>query len=130
MCRGTVREAVFYTAGSPFQGWSWIPRGGLHSIIRSLDPTIPRRSSILKPLSLLIALCCFSLSLASPANHRQAQPAAQFTLDQVMSAPFPSDLVAGPGARLAWVTNSKGARNVWLAEPPDYNGRQLTTYTE
>src|SRR5579884_1797123 len=55
---------------------------------------------------------------------------ARFTLEQVMSAPFPSDLKAGPGGRVAWVLNARGVRNVWVAEPPDYRGRQITKYTE
>ena len=55
----------------------------------------------------------------------------QFTLDQVMSAPFPSDLVAAPaGGKVAWVLNAKGVRNVWIAEPPSYKGKQLTSYDE
>ncbi len=48
-----------------------------------------------------------------------------------MSAPFPSDLVASPiGGKVAWVLNSRGARNIWVAEPPEYRGRQLTSYAE
>jgi dipeptidyl aminopeptidase/acylaminoacyl peptidase len=54
----------------------------------------------------------------------------RFTLEQVMSAPFPSDLQAGPGGRVAWVLDVRGVRNVWVAEPPDYRGRQVTKYTE
>lgn len=42
---------------------------------------------------------------------------APFTLDQVISAPFPSGLVAAQGhPRVAWVMNARGARNVWVAE--------------
>jgi dipeptidyl aminopeptidase/acylaminoacyl peptidase len=48
-----------------------------------------------------------------------------------MSAPFPSDLVGSPsGGKVAWVLSAKGARNIWIAEPPAYKGRQLTTYTD
>ncbi|MDQ6652623.1 MAG: prolyl oligopeptidase family serine peptidase [Acidobacteriota bacterium] len=48
-----------------------------------------------------------------------------------MSAPFPSNLVAAPiGGGVAWVQNAKGVRNIWVAEPPEYKGRQLTAYTE
>ena len=55
---------------------------------------------------------------------------APFTLDQVMSAPFPTDLVAAHGhPRVAWVMNAKGSRNVWVAEGPDYAGRAVTTFT-
>ncbi len=53
-----------------------------------------------------------------------------FTLADVMSAPFTSGLVAAPyGDRLAWVQNSEGARNVWVAEGPDYQGRMITAFT-
>ncbi len=54
-----------------------------------------------------------------------------FTLDQVTSAPFPNNLVAAPsGGKVAWELNARGARNLWIAAPPDYRGRQITTYTE
>jgi len=52
-----------------------------------------------------------------------------FTLEQVLSAPFPSDLTAArTGGAVAWVFDAKGARNVWIAEPPDYRGRAVTSY--
>jgi dipeptidyl aminopeptidase/acylaminoacyl peptidase len=58
-------------------------------------------------------------------------PAKRFTLDQIMSAPFPTDLTAAPkGGAVAWVLNQKGARNLWAAEAPDYKGRQLTNYRD
>ena len=60
---------------------------------------------------------------------RAAAPAAPFTIEQAISAPFPSDLTASPtGSKLAWVFDEKGARNVWVAEAPDYHGRRLTNY--
>src|SRR3974377_860236 len=55
-----------------------------------------------------------------------------FTLEQVLSAPFPSGLTAAAhGGRVAWVFNAKGVRNVWVAEGPDLaaTGRQVTHYT-
>ena len=59
---------------------------------------------------------------------------ARFTLEQVMSSPFPTDLVASPyGRRLAWVFNTGGARNVWVAEPDAagrYQARALTRYSQ
>jgi dipeptidyl aminopeptidase/acylaminoacyl peptidase len=52
-----------------------------------------------------------------------------FTIEQVLSAPFPSDLVASPaGGAVAWAVDARGARNVWIAEPPDYRGRAVTSY--
>lgn len=48
-----------------------------------------------------------------------------------MSAPFPTDLTAAPkGATVAWVLDQNGARNIWVAEAPDYKGRRLTNYHE
>ena len=77
----------------------------------------------MKKLSLLsVVFCLVALSI-----HAQDK----FTLEQVMSAPFPSDLSASKsGAKVAWVLSAKGARNVWVAEPPAYKGRQLTSYAE
>jgi dipeptidyl aminopeptidase/acylaminoacyl peptidase len=58
-------------------------------------------------------------------------PAKRFTLEQIMSAPFPTGLTAAPkGGAIAWVLNQKGARNLWAAEAPDYKGRQLTNYRD
>jgi dipeptidyl aminopeptidase/acylaminoacyl peptidase len=46
-----------------------------------------------------------------------------------MSAPFPTDLTAAPkSGAVAWVLDQNGARNIWLAEAPDYKGRRLTDY--
>ena len=54
-----------------------------------------------------------------------------FTLDQVMSAPFPSaPVVSSTGGKIAWVYNARGVRNIWVAEPPAYRGHSVTAYTE
>ena len=53
-----------------------------------------------------------------------------FTLEQVLSAPYPSDLVSAKSAdRIAWVFNSEGARNIWTAAGPDFAPVNLTGYT-
>src|SRR6476469_7618463 len=58
----------------------------------------------------------------------QAAP-AQFTIEQAISAPFPTALTASrAGGRIAWVFDQRGARNVWIAESPSYKGRRLTNY--
>ncbi len=58
-------------------------------------------------------------------------PAKRFTLEQIMSAPFPSSLTAAPkGGAVAWVLDQRGARNIWVAEAPAYQGRQLTGYRD
>ncbi len=56
--------------------------------------------------------------------------AQTFTLEQVASYPYPTDLAASSGTpRIAWVFNERGVRNVWVAEGPDYVARKLTNYT-
>ncbi|HYL74965.1 MAG TPA: prolyl oligopeptidase family serine peptidase [Bryobacteraceae bacterium] len=60
-----------------------------------------------------------------------AAPAKRFTLEQVLSGPFPTDLTAAPkGGAVAWVLDQHGARNIWVAEAPNYKGRQLTGYRD
>ena len=57
--------------------------------------------------------------------------AKTFTLEQVLSAPFPSELIAAPGGgKVAWLLNERGARNVWMAAAPDFKGVRLTNYTQ
>jgi dipeptidyl aminopeptidase/acylaminoacyl peptidase len=54
-----------------------------------------------------------------------------FTLEQVLSSPFPSELVAAiHGSRVAWVFDAKGIRNVWAADGPDFirTARPVTHY--
>ena len=69
----------------------------------------------------VVALLCVS---GTPAQE-------SFTLEQVLSAPFASDMVAAKtGNRIAWTLNLQGKRNIWAAEGPDYAARQLTAYGE
>jgi len=66
-------------------------------------------------------------ALAAVSAFAQQPP---FTLEQVLSAPFPTDLTAAPaGGKIAWVSNARGVRNVMVAEPPEYRGRAVTAYT-
>lgn len=47
-----------------------------------------------------------------------------------MSAPFPSELtVCRTAGKIAWVLDENGARNIWVAEAPEYKGRRLTRFT-
>src|ERR1700722_18143419 len=80
----------------------------------------------------IFALCATFLSL-----HTSAAPvhSAAFTIEQILSAPFPSDLVASPdGNHFAWVSNAAGRRNVWLAthrgSGSGYDSRVLTAYAQ
>jgi len=54
---------------------------------------------------------------------------AQFNIEQIMGAPFASELTAAPKARrVAWLINQRGVRNIWVAEGPEFKGRRLTGY--
>jgi len=58
------------------------------------------------------------------------QAGVPFTLEQVLSSPFPTNLVTAPQAgRIAWVFNQKGEHNVWVADTPSFEARQVTHYT-
>ncbi|MGB7023708.1 MAG: DPP IV N-terminal domain-containing protein, partial [Candidatus Acidiferrales bacterium] len=73
------------------------------------------------------AVFCFVLVLCAAVD---AAPSG-FTLEQVMSSPFPDELVAARnGERIAWVFDIRGVRNVFVAEGPDFKVRQVTRYTE
>jgi dipeptidyl aminopeptidase/acylaminoacyl peptidase len=73
-----------------------------------------------------------SVQSSGAQNSGVARPAAQgssFTIEQVMSSPFPTALTAAAKAnRIAWVFDSKGERNVWIADAPDFAARQITQY--
>src|SRR5437588_6429837 len=71
-------------------------------------------------LALLLAILCTSFAFAQNSG---------FTLEQVMGSPFPSNLtVAKHAGRIAWVFTNKGERNVWAAEAPNFESRQVTHY--
>src|SRR2546421_10654923 len=55
--------------------------------------------------------------------------AQSFSLEQVTSSPFPSELtVSKRGDKIAWAFDAEGKRNIWIAEAPAFNARQLTHY--
>jgi len=55
-----------------------------------------------------------------------------FTLNDVMQAPYPYDMVPAPtGSAVAWVFDAKGCRNIWVADPSHgAKARQITPYTD
>src|SRR2546426_5061388 len=96
-----------------------------HCVPGQTSPIICFVSTMLRNRVSPSALACLLLLLiASPARGR-------YTLEQVMSSPFPSQLVAAKnGGRLAWVFNKRGVRNVWGADAPQVRARQVTQYTD
>jgi dipeptidyl aminopeptidase/acylaminoacyl peptidase len=64
------------------------------------------------------------------AAPRAELPAAAFTIADILSAPFPSSLTAAPnGGAIAWVADSAGVRNIWVATSPSYAAHRVTAYT-
>jgi dipeptidyl aminopeptidase/acylaminoacyl peptidase len=80
--------------------------------------------------SLRLILVLATVVLTAAAFFSTPQKAAQsFTLEQIKSYPFPNELTASAtGSRIAWAFNERGARNVWVAEGPDFKARRLTNY--
>jgi dipeptidyl aminopeptidase/acylaminoacyl peptidase len=73
-------------------------------------------------LTFTVAFSIFSVAV-------QRVSAQSFTIEQVMSSPFPSELTAAKqGSRIAWVFNLKGDQNVWVADGPGFVPRQVTHY--
>ena len=83
-------------------------------------------SGFMKLLKLPLLILFFaSFSIAQTPNITKAG----FTLEQVMSSPFPTALTSAAKAnRIAWVFDSRGERNIWIADAPDFVGRQVTHY--
>ena len=56
-------------------------------------------------------------------------PAPQFTVEQVLTYPFPDNLTASPvGSLIAWTFNERGARNIYVAQGPEFAARRITPY--
>ncbi len=87
-------------------------------------------------------LCALALiSISAAANNSTKRPTSaqlhspQFTIEQVLSAPFPTELIPAPAkGQFAWVFNAEGKRNIWVAEPGSgdngYTSRQITNYSQ
>jgi dipeptidyl aminopeptidase/acylaminoacyl peptidase len=79
------------------------------------------------PFAAWIFKICLVLVIVAPGTQAQQS----FTLEQVLSAPFPSDLTAAKSLpRVAWVLDEQGKRNIFVAEAPDFKARRLTSYLE
>jgi len=81
-----------------------------------------RRPRIAAALPVTVVLAAIAL----PASAQEP-----FTLRQVRSYPYPTELVTAPtGARVAWVFDEQGVRNIYGASAPEWSARRLTSYTE
>jgi dipeptidyl aminopeptidase/acylaminoacyl peptidase len=81
-----------------------------------------------RALMLAFTLCLVPASL----TFAQSPATGGFTLPQVLSAPFPTELRSAPAlGRVSWLSNAEGRRNLWIAEQLQgkYTARQLTHYS-
>jgi dipeptidyl aminopeptidase/acylaminoacyl peptidase len=79
----------------------------------------------------MLAAVAAPLAVASLSHAPRvaASSVASFTVEQIKAYPFPNELTAAAtGSRIAWAFNERGARNVWVAEGPDFKARRLTNY--
>ncbi|HXZ41611.1 MAG TPA: S9 family peptidase, partial [Terriglobales bacterium] len=86
-------------------------------------------------MKLIVRLTASLLIIWSPLGFAANDPGQAFTIQQVLSAPFPSGLIVAPAkGRVAWIFNAEGKRNIWIAEPAKdgkgYTAHQVTKYTD
>jgi dipeptidyl aminopeptidase/acylaminoacyl peptidase len=66
---------------------------------------------------------------ATPLLAQAAGPVP--SVETLLAAPFPYGIQASPtGAAVAWIQNDRGARNLWVAEAPAWEGRALTAWED
>ncbi len=95
------------------------------------------RSNCKMPPVLFLALAVLGAAGLARAQDSHSGVAAatqsSFSIEQALSAPFPTELTAAPAkGRVAWVFNAQGRRNVWIAEPSpngSYKARQVTSFS-
>ena len=99
----------------------------------------PRRSVQAPTGHVLLHRLCLVLLLAAtlaalPILTSPDLQAQSFSLEQVLSAGFPTEVVvSSDGTRIAWLFDEEGRRNVWLATGPGTDWKQvirLTAYQE
>src|SRR5881394_1299378 len=96
---------------------------------RNFQNALPTLNWRLPAMQIRRCLLCLSIALILFCALPLVVAAQNFSLEQVMSSPFPSDLVTSKrGDKLAWAFDAQGKRNIWLAEAPTFAARQLTHY--
>ncbi len=72
-----------------------------------------------------ILILVFFLLFSLPTN------AQNISLEKLLSAPFPAEILAAPtGSKIAWIQTERGRCNFFVAATPDYHARQLTKYNQ
>jgi dipeptidyl aminopeptidase/acylaminoacyl peptidase len=75
-----------------------------------------------------VVACATLLLLAGTAI--SAQQPRPYSVEQILGYPSPENLVASPaGSTIAWTFNERGARNVYVADGPNFEARKITNYS-
>jgi len=103
----------------------WAYNGAVFSAEKEIPvKTVTSSSVALQSVATFAALA--TCALLTP----HTSVAQGFTVEQVMSSPFPDNLtVAARAPRIAWAFDAKGVRNVWVADAPAFTARQITHYS-
>jgi len=76
-----------------------------------------------------LALLFVSTLVPLPIARAAAQNSGSYTLEQIRSYPFPSELSSASAApRVAWAFDERGVRNIYVAEGPAWTPRKITSY--
>src|SRR5206468_12477406 len=69
-----------------------------------------------------LVLACMAIALRA---------ATTLTPEQLLSYPFPDELIASPaGSTIAWTFNERGVRNIYAADGPEFKARRVTPYKD
>src|SRR2546429_8138376 len=80
-----------------------------------------RRSIIRRSAASLLFACPVLVGHAAPP----------LTPAQLLSYPFPDELIASPaGSTIAWTFTERGVRNIYAADAPEFRARRVTPYKE
>ena len=72
-----------------------------------------------------------TVALLADLSAAQRGAPESFSVDRILSLPAPDNLMASPvGSTLAWTFNERGARNIYVADGPDYLARRITAYMD
>src|SRR2546425_5670880 len=76
-------------------------------------------------------ILCVAVALIAASERPLTAQRGAFTMEQLLSYPFPSEMIAAPaGSTIAWTFNERGVRNIYAADAPDFKPRRVTAYKD
>jgi dipeptidyl aminopeptidase/acylaminoacyl peptidase len=78
-----------------------------------------------------MAWATWAAVLCAAAAAQSTTASEHFSIGDVMSAPFASELLTAPtGAAAAWIENEQGHRNIWIAHGPEWKAHRVTNFDQ